>query len=53
VDFDVLHQLVIRYSVFVIYWRKKWEYKGTVRQLLIDFGKAYDSVSPCGDRGKE
>jgi hypothetical protein len=24
---------------------KKWEYNGTVRQLLIDFRKAYDSVT--------
>jgi hypothetical protein len=23
---------------------KKWEYKGTVHQLFIDFKKAYDSV---------
>jgi hypothetical protein len=23
---------------------KKWEYNGTVRQLFIDFKKAYDSV---------
>ncbi|KAJ4427923.1 hypothetical protein ANN_23933 [Periplaneta americana] len=27
------------------YWRKKWEYKGTVHQLFIDFKKAYNSVT--------
>jgi hypothetical protein len=32
---DVLVQLLIRYSTFVGYWRKKWEYYGTVYQLFI------------------
>jgi hypothetical protein len=43
-DFDVIAQLLIRYSAFVRYWRKKREYNGTVPQLFIDFEKAYDSV---------
>jgi hypothetical protein len=45
VGFDVTGQLLIRFSAFVRYWRKKWEYNETVHQLFIDFKKAYDSVS--------
>ena len=30
------------YSAFVKYSRKKWEYNEAVRQLYIDFKKAYD-----------
>jgi len=26
-------------------FQKKWEYNGTVRQLFIDFKKAYDSIN--------
>jgi hypothetical protein len=44
VDFDVTDQLLIRFSAFVKYWGKKWEYSETVHQLFIDFKKAYDSV---------
>jgi hypothetical protein len=44
VDFDVIDQLLIRYSAFVRYCRKKWEYNGTVHQLFIGFEKVYDSV---------
>jgi hypothetical protein len=44
VDFDVTDQLLIRFSAFVRYWKKMWEYNGTVYQLFIDFKKAYDSV---------
>jgi hypothetical protein len=44
VGFDVTDQLLIRFSAFVRYWRKKWEYNDTVHQLSIDFKKAYDSV---------
>jgi hypothetical protein len=40
VDFDVIHQLLIRYFAFVRYWRKN----GTAHQLFIDFKKGYDSV---------
>ncbi|KAJ4440051.1 hypothetical protein ANN_08182 [Periplaneta americana] len=32
------------FFVFVKILEKKWEYKGTVHQLFIDFKKAYDSV---------
>jgi hypothetical protein len=42
--FDVTDQLLIRFSAFVRYWRKKWEYNETVHQTFIDFKKAYDSV---------
>jgi hypothetical protein len=41
---DVTDQLLIRFSAFVRYWRKKWEYNETVHQLLLDLKKAYDSV---------
>jgi hypothetical protein len=44
VDFDVTDQLLIRFSSFIRYWEKKWEYNETVHQLFIDFKKAYDSV---------
>jgi hypothetical protein len=35
---------MIRFSAFVRYWRKKWEYSETVHQIFIDFKKAYDSM---------
>jgi hypothetical protein len=41
VGFDVTNQLLIRFSAFVRYWRKNWS---TMRQYIIDFKKAYDSV---------
>src|SRR5215468_436003 len=44
VDSDAIGQLLIIYSVFVKYLRKKWEYNESVHQLFIDFKKAYDSV---------
>ena len=44
VDFDATGQLLIIYSTFVKYFRKKWEYNEAVHQLFIDFKKAYDSV---------
>jgi hypothetical protein len=44
VGFDVTDQLLIRFSSFVRYLRKKWEYSETVHQLIIDFKEAYDSV---------
>jgi hypothetical protein len=43
-DFDVIDQLLIRYSAFVTYWRK-WNYNGTVPQLFINFKKACDLVT--------
>jgi len=44
VDFDTTLQLLIIYSAFVKYLRKKWECNEAVHQLFIDFKKAYDSV---------
>jgi len=44
VDFDVTLQLIFIYYVFLKYFRKKWEYKEAVYQLVIGFKKAYDSV---------
>jgi len=46
VDFDATNQLLIIYSAFIKYLRKKWEYNEAVHQLFIDFKKAYDSVRP-------
>jgi len=40
----VTMKILIIYSAFVKYWRKKWEYNEAVHQLFIDFKKAYDSV---------
>jgi len=42
--FDATGQLLIIYSAFVKYLRKKWEYYEEEHQLFIDFKKAYDSV---------
>jgi len=44
VDSDAIGQLLIIYSVFVKYLRKKWEHNEAVHQLFIDFKTAYDSV---------
>jgi hypothetical protein len=44
VDFYITYQQLIRFSAFVRYWKKKWEYNETVHQLFIDFKKAYDSA---------
>jgi len=44
VDFDAIGRLLIIYSAFAKYLRKKWEYNEEVHQLFIDFKKAYDSV---------
>jgi hypothetical protein len=44
VNFDITDQLLIRFSAFVGYWKRKWEYNETVHQLCIDFKKAYVSV---------
>jgi len=43
VDFDVTEQQLIRYFVFVKYWRENGNI-GTAHQLFIDFEKAHDSV---------
>jgi hypothetical protein len=44
VDFYIKQQLLIRFSAFVRYWRKKWEYNETIHQLFLGFQKAYDLV---------
>jgi len=44
VDFDTADQLLIVYSAFVKYLRKKWEYNEAVHLLFIDFKKACDAV---------
>src|SRR5215469_8856458 len=41
---DATGRLLIIYSAFVKYLRKKWEYNEAVHHLFIDFKKAYDSV---------
>jgi hypothetical protein len=41
---DVIDQLLIKFSAFVRYWRKEWEYNETVHQLFIGFKKVCDSV---------
>jgi hypothetical protein len=43
-DFDVTDQLLIRFSAFVRYWRKKWEYNETVHHLFIGFKKVRREV---------
>ena len=43
-DSNAIGQLLIIYSVFVKYLKKKWEHNEAVHQLFIDFKKAYDSV---------
>ena len=40
---DVTDRQLTKYFVFDRYWRKKWEYNGTVHQLFINLKKAYDS----------
>jgi hypothetical protein len=44
VAFDETDRLLIIYSAFAKYLRKKWEYNEEVHQLFIDFKKVYDSV---------
>ena len=44
VDSDAIGQILIIYSVFIKYLKNKWEHNEAVRQLYIDFKKAYDSV---------
>jgi hypothetical protein len=42
---DILDQLLLRFSAFFRYWRKKWEYDETVHQLFTDFKTANSSVA--------
>ena len=44
VAFDATGRLLIIYSAFAKYLRKKSEYNEEVHQLYIDFKKAYDLV---------
>jgi hypothetical protein len=44
VDSDAIIHLLIIYSVFVKYLRKKLEKNEAVHQLFIEFQKVYDSV---------
>ena len=44
VESDAIGQLLIIYSVFVKYLRKKWEHNEAVHQLFKDVKKAYESV---------
>jgi hypothetical protein len=39
-----LGQLIVIYSVFVTYLRKKWEYSEAVHHIFMGFKTAYDSV---------
>jgi hypothetical protein len=41
---SIVIDLLIRFSIFGRFLRKKWEFNGTVHQLFIDFKTAYDSV---------
>jgi hypothetical protein len=38
VGFNVIDQLLIRFSAFNRHWRKKYEYNETVHQLFTEFG---------------
>ncbi|KAJ4446972.1 hypothetical protein ANN_13674 [Periplaneta americana] len=42
--FSLFFMLYLELRWMKLIMEKKWEYKGTVHQLLIDFKKAYDSV---------
>ena len=44
VDSDATGRLLIIYSAFGKYLKKKWKYNEAVHQFFIDFKKAYDSV---------
>jgi hypothetical protein len=44
VGFDVTGQLLIIYSAFVKYLRKKWKYNEAAHQLFVDSKKAFDAV---------
>ena len=44
VDCDATGQLLIIYSAFIKYLKKKWENNKAVHQLFIDFKEAYDSI---------
>jgi hypothetical protein len=37
-----IDELLVTYSAFKKYLRKKWEYNGAVHVLFIEFKKSYD-----------
>jgi hypothetical protein len=39
VDFGTIDQRLIKFSIFIRYWRKKWVCNGRVHQLFIDLKK--------------
>jgi hypothetical protein len=43
VDFDVIDQLLVRF-LYLSDTGEKWEYNGTVHQLLLDCEKTYESA---------
>ena len=43
-DFDATGHLLIIYSAYIKYLRKKWEYSEVVHQPFIDFKKSFDLV---------
>jgi hypothetical protein len=43
-EFTIADQLLISFSTFVKYWKKKWLYSETVHQILVDLKKACDSM---------
>jgi hypothetical protein len=43
VDLEATGHVLIVYSAFFKYFRKKWEYNETVHQLFTDYKKSYDS----------
>jgi hypothetical protein len=43
VDFDIIDQLLIKYTVVVRNWRKCGSIMGAVTQLFMDFEKAHNS----------
>lgn len=45
VDLEANRQILITYSTYIKYLRKKWQYNEEVRHIFIDLKKAYDSVS--------
>jgi hypothetical protein len=47
VNFDVIDQLLIRYSAFIRYWRKNWTIMGVYNSYL------YISRSPVTQSGEK
>jgi hypothetical protein len=47
VDSNLMDQLMIRYSIFIRYWRKELEDSGTLYQLRFGWGFHSDEDSYC------